>query len=116
MLYLNEIKEKIKNPTNELSVEVKNYLHENLKKGFCLFIVPEEFNLLKSDAKKHKKNYKVGFIYDMLGVIYADMGKEDKHKIISEKYHLWFTYRQFKTLIDEYESNRNKYLLKISLL
>lgn len=116
MLYLKELDTTIKNPNDEMSLEVKKYLHENLKKGYCLFVVPSAFDSLKSNAKKHKKNYKVGFLYDLLTVIYAEMGKEDKHEVIANKYHLWFTYRQFKTLIDEYELNRNKYLLKIELL
>jgi hypothetical protein len=116
MIYLADKDILINNPNQELSIEIKNYLFENLKKGRCVFVIPEDFDQLVSDAKKHKKNYKVGFLYDLLGVIYFDFGKEKKHEIISEKYHLWFTYRQFKTLIDEYEIDRNKYLLKRNLL
>lgn len=116
MIYLSDKDILIKNPNEQFDIETKNYLFENLKKGRCLFVVPEDFDELISESKKHKKNYKVGFLYDLLGVIYTEYGKEKKHEIISEKYHLWFTYRQFKTLIDEYETNRNKYLLKRNLL
>lgn len=116
MIFLKEIQSIIKNPSDDLSLEVKNYLYENLKNGLVFITIPVDFNQSSKDLKKHKKNYKVGFIYDMLGVIYPEMGKEKKHEVISEQFQMWFTYRQFKTIIDEYEKDRSKYLLKRNLL
>lgn len=106
----------ITNPKQDISVEVKNYLYENLKNGDCIFKTPSDFDQVISNNKKHKKNYKVGFLFDLLGVIYADLGKEAKHEIIKTQYDFEFSYRQFKTILDEYEKDRNKYLLKRNLL
>ena len=106
----------IKTPTQELSIDVKNYLREHLKNGDCIFKTPVTFDSIIFEKKKHKKNYKVGFLYDILTVIYPEYGKEMKHSIISVQYDFGFSYRQFKTILDEYEKDRNKYLLKPNLL
>lgn len=115
MIYLEQEKVFIKCPceAEDLTKEILNYLRENLEKGYCVFVTPDDFNELEiSNVKKHKKNYKVGFIYDMLTFIYPEYGKEKKHQIIADKYHLWFSYRQFKDVLDEYEQNRKKYIKK----
>lgn len=96
-----------------LSVDLKNYIHENLKKGLIFLIIPEDLFLLdmkSNDSKKHIKNYKIGFLYDALTIMYPLDKKEEKYKIISDKYHLFFTYRQFKSLLDQYNENKNAYL------
>lgn len=114
MIYLHKYDRIITNPAEEIKeVEVKNYLYENLEKGLVVFLIPED---ILNFGKNIKKNYKVGFLYDILTLTYPSKGKEDKHKIISEKYHLWFTYRQFHNVLDEYSESRAKYILKRSLL
>ena len=65
---------------------------------------------VKEMIEYHKKNYKVGFLYDMLTVVYPSYSKSKKHLIISNKYHLWCTYRQLFTIINDYTIDRNKYL------
>lgn len=114
MIYVSEHDVFIKNPLEEISnISVKNNVYKNLEKGLLSFLVPDDF----IDAQKNlKRNYKVGFLYDLLGNIYPSKGKEDKYKIISEKYHLWFTYRQFHNVIEEYEKDRNKYIYKRNIL
>lgn len=96
-----------------LSVEIKNFIFENLEKGLIFLIIPEDLFLLEiksNDSKRHIKNYKNGFLYDALTIMYPSYSKEEKHKIISNKYHMFFTYRQFKSVLDEYNENKNAYL------
>lgn len=95
----------------DLDFETSNIIFSNLDKGRCLFIVPEDFNYLGiPKIKNHKKNYKVGFLYDALSIVYPDLEKGEKHRIIEDKYHFWFSYRQFKTILDNYEENRRAYI------
>jgi len=111
MLLINN--ELVKKPEDirNLDKKTSNIIFSNLDKGQCLFVVPEDFNHLKiSKIKNHKRNYKVGFLYDALTVVYPDLDKGDKHKIIQDKYHFWFSYRQFKTILDAYEKDKRSYL------
>ena len=113
MIYIPSLNKLIQNPNEHLTKEVKNFLFENLDKGYVIFITPEDFDILPETgnvAKNHKKNYKVGFLYDMLTVVYPSYSKSKKHLIISNKYHLWCTYRQLFTIINDYTVNRDKYL------
>lgn len=110
MILIEKFECTIKLPSAPDSLEHKKYLYENLKNGLCVFKIPNDYNKILIDAKKHKKNYKVGFLYDLLTDIYPNLGKEEKHEIISEQYNLWFTYRQFKNLLDEYQSKKLSYL------
>ena len=107
----------IKKPedVNDLPVSIKNYLYANMEKGLVFFIIPPDFGLIEDRnavLKKHIKNYKIGFIYDVLTILYPSKGKEQKYDIISDCFHLFITYRQFKSLYDEYNSSRKKYLEK----
>lgn len=97
-----------------LSVIDRNYLFENLKLGLILFNVPEDFPLVES--KKHKNNYKVGFIFECLSVVYPDLNKTEKFEIISEKYHYFFTYRRFKDIYDEFSKSKSSYIQNRHLL
>lgn len=105
----------IKKPEDlkNLSVEIKNFIFENLEKGLIFLIIPEDLFLLEiksNDSKRHIKNYKNGFLYDCLSEIYPSYSKEEKHRIIKNKYHMFFTYRQFKSVLDEYNENKDAYL------
>ena len=114
MLYVSEHDTFIKNPLEEIKdIRVKNNLYKNLEKGLISFIIPDD---LLDKKKNTKRNYKVGFLFDIISQIYPSKGKEDKYKIISEKYHLWFTYRQFHNVIEEYEKDRKKYIYKRNIL
>ena len=98
---------------NGLSVDLKNYIYENLKKGLIFLIIPDDLFLLdikSNDSKKHIKNYKIGFLFDALTIMYPHDKKEEKYKVISDTYHLFFTYRQFKSLLDQYNENKDAYL------
>lgn len=110
MLYLKERKLLIKSPSeiNGLDVELKNQLYEDLKKGHVLFEFPFDFTFVANT--NHWKNYKVGFLYDCLTLIYPDMGKTGKWEVISNMYHLFFTYRRFKDVLDEYNIRKREYL------
>lgn len=102
---------------DDLPPSIKNSLRTDMDIGYSIFVIPEDLENSESDqAKNHKKSYKVGFLFDCLTVLYPSYGKEKKAEIISEKYHLWFTYRQFKNLLDEYESKREDYLKRRSSL
>ena len=119
MLYLYESKTFVKNPDeiDKLSPSIKEDLYKKLDQGLVLFVMPDEYsNTGYSSEKKHKKNYKVGFLYDALLRIYPRMNKMEAHSIISEKYHLWITYRQFFTHVNEYEKAKPKYLIKPKML
>jgi hypothetical protein len=87
------------------SPELKSFFYKNLDKGHCIFLIPERFN----ENNQMKKSYKIGFIFELLTVIYPSYGKEKKHKIIDENYHLFVNYRQFKNLLDNYEKSRKQY-------
>ena len=113
MIYIPTLNKLIQNPNENLNKQVKNFLFDNLDKGYVIFITPEDLDNLpefQNIAKNHKKNYKTGFLYDLLTVIYPDYSKSKKHQIISNKYHLWCTYRQMFNIISDYEAIRDKYL------
>ena len=98
---------------NTLSVEIKNFIFENLEKGLIFLIIPEDLFSLEiesNDLKRHIKNYKNGFLYDCLSIMYPGYSKQEKHEIISNRYHMFFTYRQFKSVLDEYNENKDAYL------
>jgi hypothetical protein len=99
---------------NNLNVATRNYLFEKLKLGLILFVVPEDFP--EQQSKKHKNNYKIGFIYECLSIVYPDLNKTEKYEIISEKYHYFFTYRRFKDIYDEFSKSKTSYIQKRSLL
>ncbi len=97
----------------DLPAEIGNFIFENLDKGLLFLVIPENLfclDIKSNDIKRHIKNYKNGFLYDALTIMYPSYSKEDKHGIISNKYHMFFTYRQFKSLLDEYNENKNAYL------
>lgn len=103
----------IKKPAEitSLPVPLKNYLFENLKKGHIFFVIPSDFKAIAEDTicKKHKKAYRLGFIFEALKLTYPDMNKFDKYEILSEQYHVFCTYRQFKNILDLYEENKETY-------
>ena len=114
MIYISEHNLTIEKPEdiNRLSVDVKNTLFSNLEKGRVIIEIPEDFDFLdkKVKPKWHKNNYKIGFIYDCLTILYPQYGKEKKHQIIRDKFHFDFSYRRFKDLYQYYDDNRNLYL------
>lgn len=119
MIYIPTLNKLIQHPEESLSKEVKNFLFQNLNKGYVIFITPEDLDFLPEAgnvAKNHKKNYKIGFLYDMMTIIYPESTKTEKHEIISNKFHLWCVYRQFTSLYNEYFINRDKYLKNRKLL
>jgi hypothetical protein len=93
-------------------LKIQKYLRCNLDKGSCIIIIPERLDAISPDQKLRKKSYKVGFLFEALGTIYPGTEKQAKHKIIDQKYHMFITYRQFFTLLDFYESNREKFYSK----
>ena len=110
MLFLNE--NNIVTKPEDLKafpVPHKNAMYARLEKGTILFLVPKDFPEDKNP--KHLKNvYKVGFIYDCLTIMYPDYGKEKKHSIISNEYHFDLSYRRFKTILDDYERQRESFI------
>ena len=113
MIYI-KFHSKIENPEGikSLPILLQNDLRENFEKGLFLVLVPNDFHGAGTgvNLKKHKNVYKIGFIYDCLTILYPEYGKEKKQEIISEAYHFSFTYRQFKSLYDIYDKNREKYI------
>lgn len=87
---------------NELSVDVKNYLYGRLDKGLVLFIVPDEFN---DKDKAFYKAYKAGFLSELLVEVYGgNLTKNKIHSIISDKYFMFNTRRNFDDLLKHYNS------------
>lgn len=120
MIFIKELNLFIKNPLEvpNMTTEIKSILNEDLPKGYSIFVLPKDFESLPKEInpKKHKTVYKVGFLFQILGAILPQSGKIDKYKIIAEMYDFWFTYRQFKDILDEYEKNREKYIKARHLL
>lgn len=116
MVYIKEFNYLITNLEDDIPLEIKKHLYENLKKGYVYFKFPNDFDEEHPSLKRFKKTYKVGFLFDLLTKIYPAYGKEQKCYIISDEFQMLFTYRQFKTIIDDYEKNRNRYLYKRSSL
>lgn len=46
MIYITSLNKLIQNPNEHLTKEVKNFLFENLDKGYVIFITPEDFDIL----------------------------------------------------------------------
>lgn len=98
-----------------LNKETKNEIYNDLEKGHCIFVsssyLKKHFDKSEQERKSARKTYKVGFLYDLLTEVYPDKNKTEKQKIISEKYGLEITYRQFKTILDKYEEDKSKYII-----
>lgn len=114
MIFIKNEEVYIKRPSDaeQLLTSIKNALRKDLEKGHSIFEVPARFDdpdVERKDQKSNKQIYKIGFLFDLMGIIYPEYGKEKKFEIIMEKYHFWLSYRQFKTLLDIYEGNREKY-------
>lgn len=108
MIFIKEKKYTITNPKQKLSKEINNILFKDLCTGQIIFFIPDQFDVIE-DSKNQKKAYKVGFLFDMLTEIYPTYDKTEKFKIIADRYHFWFTYRQFKNILDQYELNKKSY-------
>lgn len=115
MLLINNILIKHPKEIETLDVETKNILYSLLNRGLVVFVFPEDFKNLNISSS-HRFTYKIGFLYDVISLIYPDLGKTDKYEIVSEYYHFFFTYRRFKDKLDEYNSTKKKYLENRSLL
>lgn len=93
----------------DLSVVERNFLCANLLNGGFLIKIPEEIGISDKEPEKYKKmsTYKVGFLYDLLSVVYPDMTVAMKFKIISEKYHLFLGYRRLSDIYKEYRKSKD---------
>lgn len=109
MIYIKEKDFLVKHPQDKLSKDISNILYQDLQRGYAIITIPDRFDAMDKE-KNVKKTYKVGFLYDMLTRIYPEMTKTDKYRMISERYHFWFTYRQFVNIILDYEASRELYL------
>jgi hypothetical protein len=119
MIYLPIQDVTIKNPVDVkcLPAVTRNYIYDNLDKGLMLFLIPDDLeNTYHIDEKKFKNNYKVGFLYDLILLIYPQKTKSEAHEIIDKKFHCWITYRQFYTIINDYSKDRKKYILQRNFL
>lgn len=116
MLILNN-SEVIKKPEDvtSLSVDLRNDLYLKLNRGLVIFVFPDDFQAMNISSS-HRFNYKIGFIHDLLSLVYPDMSKTSKYEIISIYYHFFFTYRRYKDKLDEYNDSKKKYLENRALL
>ena len=107
MIYIPEEEIYLKNPRDfkDLTVKLRNYLSGNLRRGLCIVKIPDWIQ-----DKQEKKIYKVGFLNELLGLVYPNHTKKMNYDVISEEYHMWFTYRQFANLIKPYEQSRLDYI------
>lgn len=108
MILIKEKNYTITNPKQKLPKEISNILFKDLSVGEVIFFVPNALDVIE-DSKNQKKAYKVGFLFDMLTETYPTYDKTEKFKIIADRYHFWFTYRQFKNILDQYEVNKKSY-------
>ena len=107
MIYIPEEEIYIEDPAtfDVLTTKLRQFLFENLRIGQCIVKIPESIT-----DKQQRKIYKVGFLNDMLERVYPDHTRTMNHQVISDEYHLWFTYRQFGNLIKPYEASRLDYI------
>ena len=104
MIYLKEEDVYIKDPNgqfDELLTEIKNYLRENMKNGLVLVVIPEHIT-----DKNRKREYKAGFLFELLSLVYPENTKTQNLEIISDKFHMFCGYRQFNNLLGPYEQKR----------
>lgn len=96
----------ISTPDQKISQSESQFLYENLIKGTLIFLIPERLEHLE---KNHKRNYKLGFLFELFSRIYPDTTNTKKLEIIADKFHLWFTYRQSMNVLNDYELNKKLY-------
>lgn len=89
---------------SKLKTEVKNHIFENLDIGYCVFKIPDFI-----ENKSQKVNYKTGFLDDLLSILNPKISKKNKCEIISDKYHMMFTYRRYLDIIKDYNEDKKKY-------
>lgn len=107
MIYLQEEGIYIKNPEefDDFNPKLKNYLRENMKRGLCIFKVPEHI-----EESLDKKAYKTGFLNEFLARVYPEHTKRINAEIISDKFHVFCGYRQLNNLISSYEQRKVDYI------
>lgn len=77
-------------------VRLKNYLYSELDKGNCIIKIPE----FVERGTISQKAYKVGFLFDLLSVVYPNYTNVRKYLIIDQEYHLFLSH---KRLLDLYK-------------
>ena len=87
---------------NKLNVSTKNYIYDKLFRGLLLFYIPDK---LKDEDRTIKNSYKAGFLDELLKEVYDEevMNVANRYKVISEKYHLFYTPRMFNSLFKNYK-------------
>lgn len=114
MIILQQFDYVVENPNQEIKdAKIKKFIYDNLEKGLVIFSLPEKISVLD---KNLKRNYKVGFLFDFISNVYPLKSKEEKYQIISDKFFLWFTYRQFHNVNEEYARDRDKYYTRPELI
>jgi len=92
-----------------LQKNIKLWLREYLDKGMMIFKMPEDLSEL---SKEDKKAYKTGFLYEIMIIVYPEYTKTYIADVISEQYHMWFTYRQFSTFLNIFDEKREQFIQK----
>ena len=110
MIYIDFEDDYIDSPDDydKLKQNEKLWLREYLDKGMLIFKVPDR---LASFSKEDKKAYKVGYLYEMMLVVYPEYTKTYIAERISEQFQMWFSYRQFSTLLHVYEKKREEFII-----
>lgn len=110
MIYIDFEDKYIDTPNNydSLDVNVKLWLREYLDKGMLIFKIPDR---LVGFSKEDKKAYKIGWLYEMMSKVYPEYTKTYIAERISEQFQMWFSYRQFSTLLHVYEKKREEFTI-----
>ena len=106
MIYLPKEEIYIRNPEQfeTLTTKLKNWLRENMRLGRVIIEIPEEY------AEDHdRKLYKAKFLFDFLAAVYPENNKSENYEIIRSKFHMFFKYRQFSNLLNQYAEKKFKY-------
>ena len=101
MIIVTHLNLELKNPSDydSLDIDQKNYIFDYLDDGKLLFVAPEHIS-----EKNALFAYKVGFLNELLSIVYGDKYvNHEKHKIISNKYYMFNTYRTYSSQIKLYQ-------------
>lgn len=83
-----------------LKTETKNIIFNRLERGDILFHVPYWIK-----GEHDSKVYKVGYLVNLLRLVYPEKRMNEIYDIVSLQYHMFLTIRRMSSLYNEYNNN-----------